>query len=92
VGILEEDRLQVVVIRLEDLEVRPGGQFRQLEFEDRFGPRGKMPGQSFLDGCQEYWISWRPFGGWGSGDDGVAEVTGSPSAGGTGGGPVVTSG
>jgi len=44
VGILEEDCLQVVIIRLEDLEVRPGGQFRQLEFEDGVGPQGRMPG------------------------------------------------
>jgi len=44
VNVLEEDRLQVVVIRLEDLEVRPGSQFRQLKFEGGFGPRGRMPG------------------------------------------------
>jgi len=65
VGVLKEDRLQVVVIRLEDLKVRPGGQFGQLEFEDGFGPRGRMPGKGVLDGCQEYRIWWRPFGGWG---------------------------
>jgi len=53
VDVLEEDRLQVIFIRLEDLEVRPGSQFRQFEFEEGFGPRGRMPGSGVLYGCQE---------------------------------------
>ena len=91
-GVLEEDRLQVVFIRLEDLEVRPGSQFRQLEFEDGLNRGGGCQTRASFIAAKNIGFGeghLRVGAGCGSGDDG-AGATEMPSAGGTGGGPVVT--